>query len=144
MKPDAELRLIAEVARAGSGHSPLYRWLRARHDAFAELVEESRPNWKALAGSFTELGLAGPSGRALTAETVRHTWWRVRRDVAANRERRTKPPATPAVVPEPRPAAATAHPPAVAPATPSASSGADALARLWAEVNQRSGRKGDG
>lgn len=143
MKPDAELRRIAEVARGGSGRSPLYRWLRARHDAFAELVEETRPNWKGLAEGFTELGLEGADGRWLTAETVRRTWWRVRRDVAAARERRAKPPTPPAVVPEPRSAATRATPQAVASA-PSTSGGADALARLRAEINERSGRKGDG
>jgi len=144
MKPDPELQRIAEAARAGSRLSPLYRWLRTRHDAFAELVDETRPNWKALADSFTELGLAGPSGRALTAETVRHTWWRVRRDVAAAKERRAKPPAPPAAVPAPPPAATRAPPPpASAPASP-ASHGEDALARLRAEIDERSGRKRHG
>jgi hypothetical protein len=142
MKPDAELLRIAEVARGGSGHSPLYRWLRARHDAFAVLVEETRPNWKGLAEGFTELGLSGPSGRALTAETVRHTWWRVRRDVAAARERRAKATIPPAAVPV-TPMAAVPPSPAAAPA-PAASGAADVLARLRAEIDERSGRKRNG
>jgi hypothetical protein len=144
MKPDAEMRRIAEVARAGSGRSLLYRWLRARHDAFAELVEETRPNWKGLAEGFNGLGLAGPDGRALTAETVRHTWWRVRRDVAAARARRAAPStpspavplAGPEMAPEPRPAP---------PAPPASSSeSTDALARLRAQIDERSGRKRNG
>lgn len=146
MKPDAELRRIAEVARGGSGRSPLYRWLRARHDAFAELVEETRPNWKGLAKGFTELGLEGAGGRSLTAETVRRTWWRVRRDVAAARARRAKPPHPPAAVPASPPVATRAPPPpapAAAPASP-VPDGTDALARLRAEIDERSGRKRHG
>lgn len=146
MKPDAELRRIAEVARGGSGRSPLYRWLRARHDAFAELVEENRPNWAALAEGFTGLGLTGANGRPLTAHTVRRTWWSVRRDVAAARARRARPPHPPAAVPAPPPAATRAPPPpapAAAPASP-ASDGTDALARLRAEIDERSGRKRHG
>lgn len=147
MKPDAELRRIAEVARGGSGRSPLYRWLRARHDAFAELVEENRPNWAALAEGFAGLGLTGADGRPLTAHTVRRTWWSVRRDVAAARERRARSPHPPAAVPAPPPTAATRAPPPSAPATApasSASGGADALARLRAEIDERSGRKRHG
>lgn len=146
MKPDAELRKIAEVARGGSGRSPLYRWLRARHDAFAELVEENRPNWAALAEGFAGLGLTGADGRPLTAHTVRRTWWSVRRDVAAARARRATPPHPPAAVPAPPPAATRAPPPpapAAAPASP-APDGTDALARLRAEIDERSGRKRHG
>ncbi|MGG5810557.1 hypothetical protein [Falsiroseomonas sp. CW058] len=142
MKRDAELRRIAEVARGGAGRSPLYRWLRGRHDAFAELLDETRPSWGSLTDGFNDLGLAGPGGRALTPETVRHTWWRVRRDVAAARARREAAAPPPPVVPVTRPAPT---PPSPAPPPASAPGGAEtALARLRAEMDQRSGRKRDG
>src|SRR4051794_4783690 len=89
-KADQGLESIAEIARSASGRSPLYRWLRVRHDAFMELVNENRPNWKALAEGFAELGLLSLEGKPLTPEAVRHTWWRVRKDVAASRQKRTE------------------------------------------------------
>jgi hypothetical protein len=140
MQPDAEMQRIAELARASAGRSRLYRWLRTRHDAFAELLEETRPNWRTLAEGFAGLGIATPDGKPIAAEAVRHTWWRVRRDIAAARARRLTPIAAPVVVPVTQPT-----PPAPSPPPPSASSGPpDALARLRAEINQRSGRKQDG
>jgi hypothetical protein len=138
MKPDAELRQIAAVARAGSGRSPLYRWLRARHDAFAQLVEETRPNWTRLAEGFGALGLTGWRGRPLTGAMVQRTWWRVRRDVAALRQRRQQGP-------RPAPAVVVLAPPTRLPTpasadTHDAGTGQDALARLRAEMDARSGR----
>ena len=144
MKRDAELRLIAEVARGGAGRSPLYRWLRARHDAFAELLDETRPRWRTLADGFNDLGLAGAGGQALTPETARHTWWRVRRDVAAARARRGISAPPPAVVPAAHTVPAAAPPsPTPSPAPPPGAA-QSALARLMAEMDERSGRKRNG
>lgn len=143
MKPtraDTEMQQIAELARtkAGITRSPLYRWLRARHDTFASLLEETRPAWRTLADGFARLGITTPDGTPIAPETVRHTWWRVRRDVAVAREKPAAgKPQTPAVtpitrpVPRPRPEQPTSGP-------------SDALARLRAELNARSGRKTDG
>ncbi len=146
MKPtqgDAQLKRIAELAKAGAGRSPLYRWLRTRHDAFAALLEETRPNWTTLAEGFAELGIAKSDGKPIAAEAARNVWWRVRRDVAAARARRAAPPlpvqAVAKVLAVPVPLSPL---PAQAP-TPPAATG-DALSRLRAEINQRSGRKQDG
>lgn len=138
--PDAELQRIAELARAAPGRSPLYRWLRARHDQFASLLEETRPHWPTLAAGFAELGMTTPDGHPIAPEAVRHTWWRVRRDVAAARAQRTASVA-PVVMPVAPPAPA-APPPPPSPAAPAGQ--ADVLARLRAEMNARSGRKADG
>ena len=142
---DAELQRIAELAKAGAGRSPLYRWLRTRHDAFAALLEETRPNWRTLAEGFAELGITTADGKPIAAAAARHAWWRVRRDVAAARARRAvsplPAPVVAAVVPMPPPA-----PPAPLPAqapAPAAATG-DALSRLRAEINHRSGRKQHG
>lgn len=80
--PDKELDRIAATLARTSGPSSLYQWLRRRHDSFAEHVGTVRPNWAALATEFAALGLTDSSGQAATAERVRKTWWRVRRDVA--------------------------------------------------------------
>ena len=98
------------------------------------------------ANNFAGLGLTGADGRPLTAPTVRRTWWSVRRDVAAARARRAKPPHPPAAVPAPPPTATRAPPPPAPTAAPTspASDGADALARLRAEIDERSGRKRHG
>lgn len=142
---DAELQRIAELAKAGAGRSPLYRWLRTRHDAFAALLEETRPNWRTLAEGFAELGITTADGKLIAAEAVRHIWWRVRRDVAAARARRAAPPlpapVVAAVVPVPPPVLPAPHP---AQASAPAAATGDALSRLRAEINQRSGRKQNG
>ncbi|MCB4824677.1 hypothetical protein [Roseicella aerolata] len=145
MSSDEELTRIAAVARGGSGRTPLYRWLRARHDDFAALVDENRPSWKALAEGFAGLGLKASGGRALTGETVRRTWWRVQRDVVAARARRGAVAPPQVVVPLARPAPAASSPPPPPAASTTAPGGAEAaLARLRAEMDIRSGRKPNG
>ena len=139
---DAELQRIAELAKAGAGRSPLYRWLRTRHDAFAALLEETRPSWRTLAEGFAELGITTADGKPIAAAAARHVWWRVRRDVAAARARRAAPPGPVPVVatvmPVPAPASPPPHP------APESAAGSDALSRLRVEINHRSGRKQDG
>lgn len=134
-KADVELQRIAEIARSGSGRSPLYRWLRSRHDAFLDLMEEERPNWKKLAEGFAEIGLLSADGKPLSPEAVRHTWWRVRRDVAGKRVKRQ---------PKAKPAVTVIEEPPVPPPEPAPAATSDAkeqLARLKAKINERSGRK---
>ena len=133
---DNELSRIAEVVRQGGGRSPLYRWLRARHDAFTELLWEARPEWRALAAEFAAMGLLGGDGRPVTPEAARHTWWRVRRDVAKARAKRM--PGAPPVVVAVQPRPSLPGPPVLA-AQPAG--GGDALARLRAEMAARSGRR---
>ena len=132
---DDELSRIAETIRHSGGRSPLYRWLKPRHDAFAALLAEKggRPDWQALAARFAELGITGGNGQPVSPEAARHTWWRVRRDVAQAMARRTKGVSPVAALMAP---ARPTQPPALAPSPGSA----DALARLRAEMDQRSGR----
>ena len=132
---DEELSRIAETIRLSGGRSALYRWLKPRHDAFAALLAEKggRPDWQALAARFAELGITGGNGQPVSPEAARHTWWRVRRDVAQAMARRTKAASPVAALMAP---AGPTQPPAPAPSPGSA----DALARLRAEMDQRSGR----
>jgi hypothetical protein len=90
---DAGLRKVLAAARhtAGArnagGHSPLYEWLWARFDALAaELTPPRRPNWRSVADALAALAAAGDTsvldgwGEVPGPETVRQTWWRVRKD----------------------------------------------------------------
>ena len=87
--PDkAGLEKIAEAARKSSSYSKLYLWLRDNHDDFQKLLKETRPNWAGLSEGFDAIGLLPPGGIAV--HSVRHTWYRVRRDVAAARQKKTQ------------------------------------------------------
>jgi hypothetical protein len=132
---DDELSRIAETIRRSGGRSPLYRWLKSRHDEFAALLAEKggRPDWQALSDEFAAMGIMGGNGQPVSPEAARHTWWRVRRDVAQAMARRTKAASPAAALMAP---ARPTQPPAPAPSPGSA----DALARLRAEMDQRSGR----
>ena len=130
---DPELEKIAAVARAGVGRAPLYRWLWKRHDDFAALMDECRPNWRKLSEGFAELGIRAPDGQPINPETVRATWYRVRRDMAAGREKRAAK-AVPAPAPPVTPAAPASPAKAVVPGDP--------LAEFRRQMNERSGRKG--
>jgi hypothetical protein len=69
---------ISNTARTHSGRSKLFRWMKANRAEFAALVEETRPNWKALAEAFAAEGMGLPNGKPLKPESVRHTWYRAR------------------------------------------------------------------
>lgn len=78
--------LRAAVARTGKfRQSPLFRWMRARQAAFAAFLAEDRPTWEAVAEGLVSQGFADKDGRPINPATVRNTWWRVRRDMAAAR-----------------------------------------------------------
>lgn len=127
--------------RSSNGRSPLYRWMRLHHDWFAARIADTRPDWQALAEGFSaKLGLRTADGKALNKDQVRHTWWRVRRDVRTARANRREP-GTPAVRLV-APLSAGPPPPAKKPAAPQGGDGH--MARIWAQANERSGRKADG
>ena len=89
-KPDRQLAqvLAAIQNQVGPGRSPLYRWMRQRHDALADAFTEAPPAWSAFASAVAAIGLTDADGKPPTAEGARQTWYRVRRDVAAARARR--------------------------------------------------------
>ena len=118
----AELR--AALSGAPGTRSSLHMWMRANHRDFAALLAEVRPNWQRLADAFVRMGLTDGNGRPPRAHTARQTWWRVRRSVAKGEPAR-RAEISRAEVRDP----------------PAASDAGDALARVWAEMNQRSGRK---
>jgi hypothetical protein len=74
----------------GAGRSPLYEWLWVHFDALsAELSPTRRPNWRSVADALATRAEAGDTsvldgwGEVPGPETVRQTWWRVRKDKAA-------------------------------------------------------------
>jgi len=71
--------------------SQLYLWLRAHHDQLVESFNRTGPSWSQIATSLGNNGVVDGAGKEPAPETVRATWYRVRRDVAAARVRRAKP-----------------------------------------------------
>ncbi len=70
-------------------HSPLYRWMRARHDRLFEGL--TRPRWDKVAEFLASKGVVDGDGKPPSAENVRATWYRVRQDVAAMQARCLEP-----------------------------------------------------
>lgn len=84
---EADLDNILAAARrrpsegARRGHSPLYEWMWSRAEQLAPELDPPRtPNWTAMAEEFQRAEVMDGQGRAPTAETVRKTWWKVRKD----------------------------------------------------------------
>jgi hypothetical protein len=79
--------LMAENARAvGRGRrSKLFLWLRAHHDQLVDGFGGNGPSWSTIAAQLGSNGLVDGAGKPPAPETVRATWYRVRRDVAASR-----------------------------------------------------------
>ncbi len=86
---DVDLDSIVVAARQRSpghrgGRSPVYdlMWDHYAHLA-PELGRPRRPNWAAVAQALGDQGVLDGAGQALaamSAETVRKTWWKVCRD----------------------------------------------------------------
>ena len=75
------------VEAANARRSPLYVWMLENHAIFRVVVTEAiRPNWAALAQRFGAEGLLDADANAPTAETVRQTWWRVRKTLDARQK----------------------------------------------------------
>jgi hypothetical protein len=118
-RDDAMAELRAALSGAPGTRSSLHQWMRANHDAVSALLGEVRPNWRRLADVFARMGLTDGAGKPPRPQTVRQTWWRVRRAMARGK------PAAAAAAPDPQ----------------AASDASDALVRLMSELNERSGRK---
>lgn len=95
---DAVLDDVLAAARAPGGrgtvgrHSALYEWLWAHFDRLGtELTPPRRPNWHAVAAALAtriaggDTAVLDGAGKAPGPETIRQTWWRVRKDRRAAR-----------------------------------------------------------
>lgn len=82
---DADKDSLKRALASGRGRSPVYRWLRQRHDQLAEAMREigGRPNWRGLADLMMEQGVRDGRGHPPTAATVREQFRKVQRDMKA-------------------------------------------------------------
>ena len=88
---------IAEARARGRGRkSPVYLWLRSRHDELEAAFEENAPSWSALAKYLGDGGVMSGDGTRPTATSVRNAWLRVRKAVAEQRRKRGRPAGPPA------------------------------------------------
>lgn len=71
----------------GWERSALFRYLREHHDRIVERQAGERMNWSALCGWFMASGLTNRRGGAPTSSCARKTWYRVRKLVAAQRQK---------------------------------------------------------
>ena len=69
--------------------SPLFWWLLEHHAEIAQTAKGRRMRWGPLLKRVLARGLTDGSGKSPTAETVRKTWWKVRREVAQTAELET-------------------------------------------------------
>jgi hypothetical protein len=83
-----------EVARKGGKRSQVYEWLWTDFDELLPTLSRVGVNWDGLAELAISNGLAGGRGCTPTAETVRQTWMRVRRDKAHPPKRIGRPKAS--------------------------------------------------
>lgn len=114
------LTLQTRFEAGGDHRPPLHQWMLSNFDEVAALFEGARLNWRHLAGTFAEMGFMNGNGTELKPETVRQTWYRVRKQ----RARMKQPYHAPVEV---------LTPSTITPA-------ADPLADIKAEMNKRSGR----
>jgi hypothetical protein len=139
--PAALLKLQQAFEQGGDRRPPLHQWMSSNHDELVALFDGARLNWVHLTSVFADMGFQNGSGGKLKPETVRQTWYRVRKHHAAKRTRKATRPSlasvevisTPASIPQQLPSPA---PPLKPPAAPAD----DPMAALLAEMNRRSGR----
>ena len=101
----------AKGRAAGTGRrSRLYLWLRAHHGKLVAEFGRNGPSWSQVARQLGNHGVLDGAGKQPAPETVRATWYRVRRDLAAARAGRSAPPRS-ALSTLPSAVPAVAHPP---------------------------------
>ena len=79
-------RLVASGALT-SARSPVYLWLWRNYASLTAQLDGARVNWATFAASLGDLGVLDGNGAPPKAETVRRSWWRVRKVKEAARER---------------------------------------------------------
>jgi len=77
--------VLGEIA-CSEERSPLFWWLLEHHAEIAEIAKGRRMRWEPLLRRVLARGLTDGSAKSPTAETVRKTWWKVRREVARAKE----------------------------------------------------------
>jgi hypothetical protein len=87
-------RVRSRARRSGRGrHSGIWLFMRANHDTIAETIASDGPNWYSMADELAALGYFDRTGKPGSPSTVRVTWFRVKRFVAAERAKGRRQPA---------------------------------------------------
>ena len=124
---DLALTQIAQAtARSVGKRSRLYREMKKRHADLTLTFSENGPGWSELVKVFARLGWTDREGKRPSIRTAQDTWYRVCRDV---RSQSLSPGRS-----EPR------SPPPTSGTPPSEPSAADPWAKVWGEMDRRSGR----
>src|SRR5689334_19431664 len=93
-------------ARVLKNRSPIYRWLFEHHaEIAAELRNQVRPAWTALAETAADAGVLDKDGRPYSKDAVRMAWKQLERDLSRSGQHlpaavpSTTPPVTTAPIP---------------------------------------------
>jgi len=83
--------LFAALQDCESGawaHSPIYRWMVDNYAVMARAITGKNVRWEKLSAAAVSDGLTTRDGRDPSGETLRRTWYRVRKAIAALQEKR--------------------------------------------------------
>jgi hypothetical protein len=137
--PAVLLKIQQAFEEGGDRRPPLHQWMASNYDALVEMFAGARVNWAHLTASFAEIGFRNGDGGDLRPETVRRTWYRVRKHKATRARKATRQsPAPVGVLSTPAPVPRSLPTPSPTPAPPTSVN--DAMADVLAEMNKRSGR----
>ena len=73
-------------AHAHGGKSKLYQHLRSQHRALSRAMAKLNPTWASIAAEIASAGVMGNNGKPASPTSVRNAWWRVCRDVEADKQ----------------------------------------------------------
>lgn len=136
--PAMVAKLQQAIDEGGDRRPPLYQWMVSHYDELVSMFDGTLLNWDRITASFREMGFTNGSGGDLRPETVRQTWYKVRKRKEARKTTRQYAPieVLSHLVPVP------SSPPTPSPTTPTnpPTSVNDAMADVLAEMNRRSGR----
>lgn len=128
--------ILAAIDRSSlKRRGTLREWMRRNHEAFARKLQEVRPEWDVLAKLFADGGFTDARGNIPTSgETVRKTWFRVRKEMLERGVKKDPAPRRQAPV---RPVAVPVEPEAPPVQAPVAEPG-DPMAEILAQWDERS------
>jgi len=136
-EPDILGDLQTALRTGASTRSPLFQWMLRNHDTLAETFAESRPNWTRVTELLVSKGFSNTDGKPLNPQSVRQMWFRVRKRHAAMQAGK-KPRQPPAAEEDALPVRV--HSAKEQGLEPQGTGATEALARLRAEMDKRSGR----
>jgi hypothetical protein len=144
-------RIRQRIRSGGGRRSPVWWFLRDRHDAIAAQIERDGANWQAMADTLAEQGVVDRVGKRATPRVIGRTWARVTKHIEAKRAKdRRQPPSSllpgevapgvvavrPVVPVRPAEPPSPARPVEAAPAQPKKDAAADQFAGALSKLRQ--------